>query len=198
SGTGLGTFSLPVDRGRVVANPRWPQTGTIAGAANPAGSGRTGANTAGAAAGASPATPDSATTTTNPTVTAPRSVAAPTNSTAPSTATPSNSTTSITPGFQESLQTPEDFLKLARTRFEAGKIAEALSTLDAFVATFPAGSDEAWWLYGQIFESTGPQRDIKAALTFYKRLLAEYPQSSRYEAAQQRAAYLERFYFDIR
>jgi hypothetical protein len=73
-----------------------------------------------------------------------------------------------------------------------------LGILDSFRDRFPAGSDEAWWLYGQLLEANSPSKDIKSALGFYRRLLGEYPLSNRYEAAKRRIAYLEQFYFNIR
>jgi hypothetical protein len=63
---------------------------------------------------------------------------------------------------------------------------------------FPAGSDEAFWLYGQSLEANNEAtRNIRFALDYYRRLVQEYPQSTRYDEAQRRIAYLERFYFSI-
>jgi outer membrane protein assembly factor BamD (BamD/ComL family) len=93
---------------------------------------------------------------------------------------------------------PEELLRQAREALEAGSIAQGLATLDRFREQFPAGSDEAWWLYGQLLEANGPDRDIRAALDYYRRLIREYPQSPRYDEARRRIAYLERFYLNIR
>jgi outer membrane protein assembly factor BamD (BamD/ComL family) len=93
---------------------------------------------------------------------------------------------------------PEAFLSIVKTEAEAGRTAGALEALDRFRDRFPAGSDEAWWLYGRLLETNGPTKDVKAALGFYKRLVADYPQSSRYDEARKRIAYLERYYFQIR
>ncbi|MDR1411440.1 MAG: tetratricopeptide repeat protein, partial [Spirochaetaceae bacterium] len=82
--------------------------------------------------------------------------------------------------------------------YEAGRFPEALDALDEFRLNFPLGSDEAWWLYGQLLESAGPRRDIRKALEYYRRLIQEYPQSPRCDDARRRIAYLERFYFNIR
>jgi outer membrane protein assembly factor BamD (BamD/ComL family) len=76
-------------------------------------------------------------------------------------------------------------------------MAQGLALLDQFKERFPAGSDEAWWLYGQILEAGSPSRDVRAALEYYRRLVREYPQSSRYAEARRRIAYLERYYFNI-
>jgi len=206
-----GAFSLPVDRGRVVANPRWPTPVSTA-AANPAAPvtapAPTGATSAastplsatagsgGSASSAGTATAAAAPTAA-PAAVAPASSAGGGNTqTSPSPAAASQS--GSTEPAVESLSQPEDFINLAKKEITAGQYTAALSTLQAFTAKYPAGSDEAWWLYGQILEAKGPQRDIKGALAYYRRLVNEYPQSQRYDEAQQRIAYLERFYFDIR
>jgi tetratricopeptide (TPR) repeat protein len=92
---------------------------------------------------------------------------------------------------------PEDFLRRAREEAAAGRMDAALEILDLFRERYPAGSDEAWWLYGQILEANSANRDIRAALEYYRRLVREYPQSPRYDDARRRIAYLERFYFNI-
>jgi hypothetical protein len=92
---------------------------------------------------------------------------------------------------------PDAYLAKAKAEYDAGRIAGALETLDQFRAAYPGGSDEAYWLYGQALEASGPNRDIRLALDYYRRLTREYPQSSRYDAARRRIAYLERFYFNI-
>lgn len=224
-----GVFSLPVDRGRVVANPRWPTPVSTA-ATSPAApvTAATPTTAAASAATTAPANPSAANTSAASTGTASTTAASTTLSatagsggsastagTATTAAAPAssasgggNTQTSPNPAAAvqsspaapplESLTQPEEFINLAKTQVAAGQYAAALSTLQAFTGKYPAGSDEAWWLYGQILEAKGPQRDIKGALTYYKRLINEYPQSQRYDEAQQRIAYLERFYFDIR
>jgi TolA-binding protein len=92
---------------------------------------------------------------------------------------------------------PERFLHTAREAFDAGKTADAISLLDQFRERFPSGSDEAYWLYGQFYEAAGPQRDILSALDYYRLLLREYPQSGRCNDARKRIAYLERYYINI-
>jgi tetratricopeptide (TPR) repeat protein len=93
---------------------------------------------------------------------------------------------------------PEVFLEKARTEFEAGRVASAISLLDRFRERYPSGSDEAYWLYGQFYEANSPSKDILRALDYYRRLVREYPQSGRYNDARRRIAYLERFYINIR
>jgi len=62
---------------------------------------------------------------------------------------------------------------------------------------YPGGSDEAYWLYGQFYEANSPNRNILLSLDYYRRLVSEYPQSSRVADARRRIAYLERYYINI-
>jgi len=98
----------------------------------------------------------------------------------------------------EVIEAPVDWLKKAREEYNAGRIKGALDALDQFMILFPAGSDEAFWLYGQSLEANNEAtRDIKLSLDYYRRLTREFPQSNRYDEARQRIVYLERFYFNI-
>jgi TolA-binding protein len=90
-----------------------------------------------------------------------------------------------------------DYLKMAQEAYTAGKFPDAISLLDKFREQEPAGSAEAWLLYGQSFEANSSSRDIRSALAYYRRLEQEYPQSSQAPLARRRIAYLQRFYFDI-
>jgi hypothetical protein len=92
----------------------------------------------------------------------------------------------------------EDYLRQAREAAAAQKYAEAVALLDKFREQSPGMNDEAWWLYGQSFEAASPVRDIKNALDAYSYLTREYPQSRYYRDAQNRIAFLNRFYFNIR
>jgi hypothetical protein len=49
-----------------------------------------------------------------------------------------------------------------------------------------------------LYEASGPTRDIRTALDYYRRIIREYPQSRRYDEARRRIAYLERYYINIR
>jgi len=91
----------------------------------------------------------------------------------------------------------DSIVKQARDEFNAGRIASAITLLDQFCKSFPSGSDEAWWLYGQCFEANSPNRNMLSALEYYRRLVREYPQSSRLNDARRRIAYLERYYINI-
>ena len=70
---------------------------------------------------------------------------------------------------------------------------EALDRLPALAPT-----DESLMLYARALELVGPQKDIKRAYAYYKKLRDEYPESSFWDEAAARAAYIERHYFDIR
>jgi hypothetical protein len=124
---------------------------------------------------------------------------------APGLAVPPPETPDVNPQVQASgmLPSPErvsriDYLQQAREAYTAGQFPQALSLLDQFRELYPAGTDEAWWLYAQSLEANSPSRDIRSALDYYRRLIREYPQSPRGTDAQRRIAYLERYYFNIR
>jgi hypothetical protein len=91
-----------------------------------------------------------------------------------------------------------DYVRQAREAYNAGRFPQAITLLDQFRELYPAGTDEAWWLYGQSFEALSPNRDIRSALDYYRRLLQEYPQSPHGTEVQRRIAYLERYSFNIR
>ena|GEM_PF-565666 len=102
------------------------------------------------------------------------------------------------PGGAVAFGYPFELLEMARSEFAAGRVAEAISLLDLFTELYPSGSDEAWWLYGQFFEADSPSRNILYALSFYHRLVREFPQSGRLADARRRIAFLERFFINIR
>ena len=91
-----------------------------------------------------------------------------------------------------------EYVERARQEFNAGRVEQALVILDTLRQHYPNGSDEAWFLYAQLLEANSPSRDIRLSLEFYRRLINEYPMSSRVQEAQRQIAYLERFYFNIR
>jgi len=93
---------------------------------------------------------------------------------------------------------PSVYVSRAKQEFDAGRIDSALTILDTMKQRYPSGTDEAWWLYGQLLEANSSSRDIRLALDYYRRLVNEYPQSPRAGDAQRRIAYLERYYINIR
>ncbi|MDR0313703.1 MAG: hypothetical protein LBI14_08895 [Treponema sp.] len=203
--SGIGLFS-PIDRGRVIAEPRWPLIDGYAESAN---------------AQAQTYQPSATQTQAVPPV-ASQAQAAPSSVTQTPVSPPVSQTAPVSqalPDIQESLSpasiagsnglaaaetqalpalAPDEYLRQAQREYDAGRIETALSILDRFRLDYPSGTDEAWWLYGQLLEANGPSRDIRLALEYYRRLVQEFPQSPRAPEAQRRIAYLERYYFNIR
>ena len=97
---------------------------------------------------------------------------------------------------QENLP-PEVILQKAKETFDGGNAAAAIALLDQYAQIFPGGTDELYWYYGQFYEANTPSRNILLSLDYYRRLVNEYPQSSRLNDARRRIAYLERFYINI-
>jgi len=210
---GAGWFNPSVDRGRVTAEPRWPSSLEEARALRgdtqpprtvpvPAGTTPAGTTPAGTAAAPAPAAPP---------VTQP----SPTRQPEPPAQPPARQPPAQPPATQPppTSQTPpeqteppidiplnldpDEYLKRAQEEFNAGRVAAAIAYLDRFRSFYPVESDEILWLYGQFYEANSPSRNILAALDCYQRLTKEYPQSSRYDAARRRIAYLQRYYINI-
>jgi hypothetical protein len=139
---------------------------------------------------ATPAVTRPTTPPTTPTATQPTTPAA-----TPPTVSPdaSKNTASEPPVYTD----PAEYLKKAQEEFAAGRVASAISFLDQYCEYYPSGTDETWWLYGQFYEANSPSRNILAALNCYRRLVQEYPQSSRFDDARKRIAYLQRYYINI-
>ncbi|MCL2008449.1 MAG: tetratricopeptide repeat protein, partial [Treponema sp.] len=93
---------------------------------------------------------------------------------------------------------PIEFINRARNELEAGRTAQALSSLESLRQLYFYEDDEVLWLYGQLFEANSPIRDVRRALDYYNRLISEYPQSIYLSQARQRIVFLERFFFNIR
>ncbi|MDR3174038.1 MAG: tetratricopeptide repeat protein, partial [Treponema sp.] len=218
--TATGWFNPAIDRGRVVAEPRWPsalEEAEVISRASGAETGSAASQTTegpvevtgvGPLVSGGPGTqveaPVPARETTRPAVSdegvAPVESAA--ISAAPqgpveSAGAASSDVTSPGAANIQAGASPGDYLDSARREYDAGRVATALAILDQFRERYPSGSDEAWWLYGQLYEASGPSRDIRTALDYYRRLVQEYPQSRRYDEARRRIAYLERYYINI-
>jgi Tfp pilus assembly protein PilF len=106
--------------------------------------------------------------------------------------------TVTTPPVPPRVYSQPEFVSRARLEFDAGRVEQALSTLDIMRQHYPHESDESLWLNGQLLEANSPLRDIRQALEYYRRLVREFPQSARVPEARRRIAYLERFFFNIR
>jgi TolA-binding protein len=217
--TAAGWFSPPVDRSRVVAEPRWP---TVAEEAESRRSGSSGQNTdtaarppaSGTALPADRSAGETGTPETGTDGLLSSTVQTPAPSPPPPAPQPQDSagvseSSGTTEGSAEGSakagqvfvfpedSLPEAYFEKALEEFNAGRVGGAIAVLDGFRERFPSGSDEAWWLLGQFYEASSPSRDIRAALDYYRRLMREYPQSRRYNDARRRIAYLERFYINI-
>jgi outer membrane protein assembly factor BamD (BamD/ComL family) len=92
---------------------------------------------------------------------------------------------------------PDILLQRAKEAFDGGDAAAAIALLDRLKDYYPSGTDELYWYYGQFYEANTPSRNILLSLDYYKRLVNEYPQSSRFNDARRRIAYLERYYINI-
>ena len=200
--SGTGRFGYPVDRGRVIAEPRWPP------------------DTAPDSAGAADMVPQSPDVEDrSPPQSPPQAaVIAPDAETAPAAEPPVSPSAGIAVRPRQTLPdegivqvappqavpsidpgaSPSEYVRLARQEFNAGRIEQALQILDAMKQRYPSGTDEAWWLYGQLLEANSAARDVRLALEYYRKLVREYPQSPRVPDAERRIAYLERYYFNIR
>jgi trimeric autotransporter adhesin len=115
----------------------------------------------------------------------------------PATAAPPAAAAS-SPLSASSLSTPEAALVEARAELQAGKPNLAIEALDRLIVLAPEGNDEGYILYARALENKGPQKDIKRAYAYYKKIRDEYPESRFWEEAAARADYIERHYFDIR
>ncbi|MDA8427459.1 MAG: tetratricopeptide repeat protein, partial [Treponema sp.] len=93
---------------------------------------------------------------------------------------------------------PEGMLLAAKNELGAGRTQNALTILDSLLAKYPAGMDEAYYLYGVALEQNGPLKDIRRAYSYYKKVVDEYPESPFWDKANERVSYIERYYFDIR
>ena len=123
-------------------------------------------------------------------------VVTPPSITSPVTAPEKQSTETPKIEKQEKLP-PEEILKKAQDTFNEGNTAAAITLLDQYMEYYPNGSDEVYWLYGQLYEANTPSRNILLSLDYYRRLVNEYPQSRRFNDARRRISYLERFYINI-
>jgi len=223
---GTGWFAPPYDRGRVVALPRWPsaldaqQRNNEQGSSFPAESGTAPAGNAAGASSSQQASSSQGTSsqgTNSQQGTASQSTASSQGTASQGTTTPSQQTrpqgTASSQGAaaantaQRAAETaaaqtqdrvePSALLQRAGETFTAGNVADALTLLDQYKEYYPNGTDELYWLYGQFYEANSPSRNILLSLDYYRRLVREYPQSSRYNDARRRIAYLERFYINI-
>jgi hypothetical protein len=199
---GTGWFNPSIDRGRVIAEPRWPtsleEAQALRGNTQPSRPDVTAAPTP--AAPAEPVRPPVQPPAQPPrTQTPPASPPpqAPPVQPPPAQTPPAQTSPEQEPPIQIPELEPDEYLQKAKEEFDAGRVAAAISYLNRFCEYYPVESDEVLWLYGQFYEANSPSRNILAALDSYRRLTREYPQSSRFDDARRRIAYLQRYYINI-
>jgi len=189
--SGAGWFNPPVDRGMVVAQPRWPTVleeseiqrggGSRPAAEAPAtASDRGTVSSQGIQGAAQTRGTGSAVQQTNQPPVA--------SSVLPQAAAPQ---------VVEASLPPDVILQRAKDAFNGGNVPSAIALLDQYGELYHSDTDELYWLYGQFYEANSPSRNILLSLDYYRRLVREYPQSGRYNSARSRIAYLERYYINI-
>ena len=184
SSEGAGWFNPPIDRGRVVAQPRWPSSSEES---------QIQRSTPAASSQVPPPAVSEERETSSVSVTPGTSDQLPVQPAAASPLTPETAQ----PEDRQVIP-PDVLLQRAKDTFEAGNVAAAITLLDQYAQYYSAGTDELYWLYGQFYEANSPARNILLSLEYYRRLVREYPQSTRFNDTRRRIAYLERFYINIR
>jgi len=194
--SGRGRTGTVIDRGRVVAEPRWPSIPEATGSSSSETVSPSTGATSGATAvtGATAAVGTTAETQRSDAVQAVEPAGPGVSSSTPATSAPSQ--TAASPPAEVLL--PEEYVRRAKQEFDAGRVEQALAIIDQMKQSYPSGTDEAWWLLGQLYEANSPVRDIRQSLECYRTLVNEYPQSNRIDDARRRIAYLERYYLNIR
>ncbi|MCQ2613620.1 MAG: hypothetical protein MJ183_08500 [Treponemataceae bacterium] len=84
-----------------------------------------------------------------------------------------------------------------RTAFEEEKYEAAISFADEYLESF-FEYDEILFIKARSLEEKTKSRNIRTAYNLYRKIIEEYPESDFWQEANNRAVYLERFYFSIR
>lgn len=104
--------------------------------------------------------------------------------------------------FPDEAVSVEEIMDLAEAFYEDKMYIEALDQLDYYFTVTDGTADEytdyALFMKGQILEQNSACKNIKESLNAYKELVNNYPDSTYWNKAQDRAVYLERFYFSVR
>jgi len=111
---------------------------------------------------------------------------------------PPSAASASAPAGAPAADTPEGLVLAAKNELGAGRVQGAIEALDRLLARYPSGTDEAFYLYGLALEQNGPLKDVKRAYALYRKVCSDYPQSAFWDAAAERASYIERHYFEIR
>ena len=119
-----------------------------------------------------------------------------------STSSSSGSSTKSNGGSQSNKnvtsKTDDELLAKAQEAYNKGNYAECLDLLTEFFNNAVTKIDEGLYLQGRALEAPSGSRNIKAALDTYETLVKRYPQSKKWNAANERVIYIKRFYFNIR
>ena len=91
-----------------------------------------------------------------------------------------------------------DFFAQAQQAYNSKDYETAASCINSFIKNSTQRLDEALYLKGLIFEAKSGIQNVKIALSAYKAVVNGWPESSVWNSANERAIYLERFYFNIR
>jgi len=190
-----------IDRGRVIAEPRWPSIPEAAESTSetisPPPAAAMGASTgttvaSGATTGAQAGT--SAETQRPEAVQAAETAGPAVSGSSQATTAPSHAAANPSP----EVLSPDEYVRRAKQEFDSGRVEQALAIIEQMRQRYPSGTDEAWWLLGQLYEANSPARDIRQSLECYRTLVNQYPLSNRVDDARRRIAYLERYYLNIR
>lgn len=92
----------------------------------------------------------------------------------------------------------DDLLDRAKSLFNEKKYVESQKYLTSFMEIATQKRDEGLFLQGQIFEQDGSTKNIKEAISTYKSIVDNYPDSYYWDDANKRIIYLNRFYIQIR
>lgn len=91
----------------------------------------------------------------------------------------------------------EKLLTEAEKLYKSKKYEKALQYLDKFFLISVSDFDRAWYLRGKIYEAFSDFTNIKKAKEAYETLVSLYPQSEFWDEAEERIAYINKFYFSI-
>ncbi|MBO5235635.1 MAG: hypothetical protein J6B32_00780 [Spirochaetaceae bacterium] len=98
----------------------------------------------------------------------------------------------------DALGTALSLLEQAKLAYNHNEYKKAADLLEQFFLVADSKIDEALYLKGQVYEAKSEIQNIRTALSAYKQLVNQFPQSSYWQLAKNKETYLNRFYFDIR
>jgi hypothetical protein len=95
---------------------------------------------------------------------------------------------------------PRALLIAASEAETAGRYGAAIQFLEAYILTEAdaAELDEIYFRLGQLYEMPTDDRDFRLSRDYYKKVVDDYPFSTRWDASQARVEYITRHFFQIR